>query len=231
MHNDALLCFIFHHHMWPYHDMGLIFADSWRKLLNLGDLGIKLDRNLKFNSHCRHVSNKISKSTGILYKLSNYLSKKTLTAIYYSLIYPYLYYCNLVWGKTFANHLYNIVKLQKRAVRIISQAPFLSHSEPLFKDLNILMLSDIHKYQALIYMHKHHDELFQDFSNQGYSTRKSANIRSTFRRIVLSRRSISCIGPGLWNSLPPPLKSVRKIGNFKYQLKKFLVEKYSSIWV
>ena len=51
-------------------------------------LGVKLDHNLKFNSHCRHVSNKISKSTGILYKLSNYLPKNTLASIYYSLIYP-----------------------------------------------------------------------------------------------------------------------------------------------
>ena len=191
-------------------------------------LGVKLDHNLKFNSHCRHVSNKISKSTGILYKLSNYLPKNTLTSIYYSLIYPYLNYCNLVWGNTFANHLYKISKLQKRAVRIICQAPFRSHSEPLFKSLNILTLADVHKYQVLIYMYKHHSATFQDFSNHGYSTRNRTNLRSSFRRTVLSRRSISCIGPSFWNALPAPLKNARKIDNFKFLLKRFITNNYNS---
>ena len=191
-------------------------------------LGVKLDHNLKFDSHCRHVSNKISKSIGILYKLSNYLSKNTLVSIYYSLVYPYLYYCNIVWGNTFANHLYHIVKLQKRAVRILCQAPFLSHSEPLFKNLKILTLTDVHKYQVLIYMYKHHDVLFENFSNHGYSTRNTSNIRSAFRRTVLSRRSIRCIGPNYWNNIPISLKCLGKIENFKYRLKIFFVSNYSA---
>ena len=107
---------------------------------------------------------------------------------------------NLVWENTFTNHLYNISKLQKHAVRIICQAPFRSHSEPLFKSLNILTLADVHKYQVLIYMYKHHSATFQDFSNHGYSTRNRTNLRSSFRRKVLSRRSISCIGPSFWTA-------------------------------
>ena len=115
--------------------------------------------------------------------------------MYYSLIYPYLHYCNIVWGNNFDCYLYPLETLQKRAVRNICHAIFLAHSEPLFKNSNLLTLRDIHKYLVLIYMYKNHSNGFVQFSSHGYSTRNASNVRSSYKRLLLSRRSFSRVGP------------------------------------
>ena len=170
------------------------------------------------------MSNKISKNIGILYKLSSYVPKPTLRSVYFSLIYPYLNYCNIVSGNTFAIHLYPIIKYQKRAVRIICKAPYLAHTDPLFYELKLLKLCDIHKYQVLVYVFKN-SNLFSS-STHNYSTRNFSNLRSQFRRTVLTSRSLSYLGPKYWNSLDPSLKCTDKLVTFKNNVKSKLISLY-----
>ena len=54
-----------------------------------------------------------------MYKLRNYVSKKILLMIYYSLIYPFLIYAVPVWGTANKVHLKKIHILQKKVVRLI----------------------------------------------------------------------------------------------------------------
>ena len=68
-------------------------------------LGVDFDCHLKFNFHIKNISNKISKSVGIIYRLRNFLGKQSLFDLYFSFIYPYPTHCNLMWGGTYACHL------------------------------------------------------------------------------------------------------------------------------
>ena len=71
--------------------------------------------------------------------------------LYYSLIYPFLSYGVHVWGLTFPSFLTQLFIIQKKAIRILSFSEPKSHSEPLFKSLNLLklMMSLNHKYSHL----------------------------------------------------------------------------------
>ena len=191
-------------------------------------LGVKIDNNLKFNSHSQFICNKIAKNIGILYKLSNYVPRKILRSVYFSIIYPYLNYCILIWGNTYYVHLYPIAMLQKRAVRILSGAQFLSHTEPLFKRLGLLKLEDIFKHQALIYVYKNPD-MFSNYSYHGYNTRNILNFQSEFRRTVLTSRSVLCFGPNLWNNLPNAVKSSETLSKFKFDVKNLFLTQYASV--
>ena len=51
-------------------------------------LGIMVDQHLSWSNHINYISKKVSKPIGILPKIQNYLDKKTLKSLYYSLIYP-----------------------------------------------------------------------------------------------------------------------------------------------
>ena len=55
-------------------------------------------------------------------------------------MYPYLNYAAEVWADTSATHLSAVVKLQKKAIRIINHSQRLEHTRPLFTKLNILRL-------------------------------------------------------------------------------------------
>ena len=98
-------------------------------------------------SRTSHIASKISKSVGIILRSSLYLFKSSLKTLYYGLVYPYLQYCNVVWASTYQSNLNRIVILQKRIVRIISKVKFDSHTDPLYKELNILKFHDICNYR------------------------------------------------------------------------------------
>ena len=101
-------------------------------------LWVFMDENLNRKSEISHVANKVSKSIGILRKSSFYLSTKTLRASYFSLVYPYFFYCNLVWASTYRTNLIRLEILQKRLIRTIAKTPFDAHTDQIFQNLGIL---------------------------------------------------------------------------------------------
>ena len=107
-------------------------------------LGVVLDNNLTWKSHISSLAVKISKSIGIIFRSSFYLSTPSLRMLYNVMILPYLNYCNLVWGSTYKANLQRIVILQKRVIRIVNKAYYNAHTEPIFKKLNLLKFQDIH---------------------------------------------------------------------------------------
>ena len=86
---------------------------------------------------------KIAWVIGILRKLKRIFPRHILRLIYNSLIHPHLLYGLNLWG--FKQK--RITVLQKKAVRIIAFRPYISHSTSAFKELQILMLKDLHYMQ------------------------------------------------------------------------------------
>ena len=54
---------------------------------------------------------------------------------------PYLSYGLVAWGQAAKTHLEKLLRLQKRAVRLISFAPFRSHAVPYFLHSNIMPIT------------------------------------------------------------------------------------------
>ena len=75
-------------------------------------LGVLIDQHLSWKPHIDFVSKKISKSVGIIVKAHFYLSSQTLMILYYSLVYPFLTYCNVAWSSTYCSNLNCIYLLQ-----------------------------------------------------------------------------------------------------------------------
>ena len=70
--------------------------------------------------------------------------------LYNSLILPHLQYAILCWG--FKNS--RLFKLQKRAIRIITCSKYNAHTDPLFKKMNLLKISDLYNISLLKFFHK-----------------------------------------------------------------------------
>jgi len=106
-------------------------------------LGVVLDEHLTWKPHISQVAEKISKSIGVISRARFFLPKPCLKTLYYCLLYPYLHYCIIVWGSTYKTNLHRLVSLQKRVIRIISKSTFDFNSDPIFKELGLLKLSDV----------------------------------------------------------------------------------------
>ena len=189
-------------------------------------LGTVLDSKLNFSKHITHILGKISRNTGILYRIKDQLPIKARINFYYSFIYPYLIYSVPVWGGTNLVHLNPIVLQQKRAIRIIAGAGYRDHTNPLFQRFDILKIADIYKFHILLLTHK--KKLAGEFPPiHSLNTRNQSQlINPAFQRLTLTQHSVFYSGPNLWNSLPQDLKSISSIPNFKQKLKKYLIDAY-----
>ena len=110
---------------------------------NFNFLGVIIDKNLIWKNHLNKVSNKIVRIIGIMNKLKFTLPQNILINIYNSLIIPHINYCILLWGSENSR----VSKLQKRAVQIIRKESRLSHTDPIYKELNLLKINDIYRLQ------------------------------------------------------------------------------------
>ena len=114
-----------------------------------------IDEHLSWKYHISNVANKISKSIGIIYKASFFLPKSSLRTLYYSLIYPHLIYCNIVWASSYKSKRNRIQILQKRIVRIVNKTWFLEQTSRLFRQCKILKIIDISSLQMGQFMYSY----------------------------------------------------------------------------
>ena len=198
-------------------------------------LGVILDETLSWKSHISHVANKISKSIGIIFRSSFYLLDISLRILYYSIIYPYLEYCNFVWASTYSSNLCRIVLLQKRAIRILNKSEFHAHTDPLFKKINILKFEDIRLLQLGQFMYCHKNSLLPKSFNSmfvlnnqvhTYDTRHSKAFHVPLCRTNIKQFCVRFQGPKLFNYLPLELVNSTSLISFKRNLKAFFFFKY-----
>ena len=61
-------------------------------------LGVILHSHMTWNKQISHISMKIARSIGILYRLRNVYAESVLVTLYNTLILPHFHYCLLLWG-------------------------------------------------------------------------------------------------------------------------------------
>jgi retron-type reverse transcriptase len=87
-------------------------------------LGIILDECLTWNNHSIQIANLVSKYSGILYRLKQFLNCDVLFSLYQTLVIPHIMYCNLIWADRNNCTLDNIHRKQKRIIRFVYQFSF-----------------------------------------------------------------------------------------------------------
>ena len=117
-------------------------------------LGLHIDEDLSWKTHISYLNTILSRNTGILNKLKQFFPDHILNSIYSTLISPYLSYGILAWGNTTHLLLDSLFRIQKRAIRIINHAEYLSHTNHLFHQNKILTLPDLFYYNLGIFMYK-----------------------------------------------------------------------------
>ena len=122
-------------------------------------LGVYLDEHLTWKYHINFVCKQIAKSIGILSTTRFYLSCKNKLMLYYTLIYPYINYCNSTWSSTYVSNLNRIYYLLKRAVRAITNSKYRVDTAPLFSNLEVLDIFQVNTLDTAKFMFRYHNNL------------------------------------------------------------------------
>ena len=170
-------------------------------------LGVIIDNKLSWSEHTKHVIQKVSKGIGIIIKARKHFNQETLKNLYNTMVLPYISYCIHVWGKAAITHINKIYILQKKIVRIIKGVPPRTHSKPLFDQLKIMSIYQVHEYNIGVFMyklyHKQLPPLFNMFERtteiHNYLTRQHDSFYINYVPTVRSQKTIKITGPKLWN--------------------------------
>ena len=111
-------------------------------------LGVLPDSNLSWKSHITEFSKKLSRTVGLFYKIKYYEPLETLKLLYHGIFYPFISYGIQVWGLTCKSYLDPVSVLQKKTLKAITFNDIRSPSTPIFCDLDLLTLCDIHYLQV-----------------------------------------------------------------------------------
>ena len=128
--------------------------------------------------------------------------------MYYTLIYPYLNYCVIVWRHTKKVHANYLHLIQNRIVRIITGISYLAYTNELFYKTQILKIQDLSKFSLAIYGYKLHMNDNLQLTEHNYNTRTPSHCGApTFQRLTKSQKSLSFMGPQVWNSFPLDIRN------------------------
>ena len=181
------------------------------------------------------VSRTISRNTSAINKLKHYIPYRILHTLYCTLVLPYLSYGILIWGNTCKSYLDKLVKLQKWAIRTISNSHYRSHTAPLFPKSNLLNVVDMYTLELGAFMYRFFicdlPVAFNDYFRKrtdihNYPTRHANDFQLTNNKKSFSDQGIRTMGPILWNSLPKTIKETNSVKHFRLKLKMHLIQKY-----
>ena len=196
-------------------------------------VGVMLDQTLSWNHHIQMVKNKLAKSLGILKLANKTLPKSIIKSLYFSFIYPHLVYCVEVWGNAADVHISQLLKMQKRCIRLIKSVPQRTESAPLFKELGILNIYDIYRLYAICFMFKFIKSLLPGIFDTMFTRNISVALRRTrqINKLKIPRmksslymKSIKYQGVIVWNDISDKIDHKCSYHSFKQRVKKFLFQ-------
>ena len=203
-------------------------------------LGINIDCHLLWEKHCQEVSNRVSRTAGILGRLKHTLPLSALRTIYDSLFMSHIQYGLEIWGgNNTSKGKGRLQSIQKKAIRHISKAHFNAHTEPRMKNLGYLKIEDQYFLQCAKLVHDMinkncpqnlHDTLNLSCDSHTYSLRSVANnpleLRENLTNKPQIRKGFTHMAPKVWNNIPDNIKAIKNRDNFKNKLKDHILEGY-----
>ena len=107
--------------------------------------GLTINEFMNWISYPSKIANKISRTLGIMNRLKRYLPLSAMKLMYDYLVLSHLQFRITCWG--FERE--RILRLQKRALQIMMNSKYNAHTDPLFKDLEMLKVKVIFDVQCL----------------------------------------------------------------------------------
>ena len=196
------------------------------------DIGVTIDKDLKFRVHMGDKINKANSIMGIIRRTFTYLDEQTFLKLYKALVRPHLEYGNVIWSPSFKKDIKSIENVQKRATKQIPGLRDLSYQERLEKlKLPTLVyrrargdmievykiLSDIYDNRVSKFLSLHSERVHEQRRGLRGHTKKLFKERS---RLDVRKNFFSNRVTELWNSLPEAVVSAPSLNSFKNRLDK-----------
>ena len=187
-------------------------------------LGVFVDQNLTWSDHIRHLSKQITSSVWLLSKVRK-LSQEYRIIFYKSYIQAHIDFCNIGWGSSSETNKQKILRLQKKARRVILDYNVKDSSQAIdtFKILSIYDRLYLRKVKCMCKAYQH---ITPDYISEQFTLRNNVNTSVHLRsvsaccfippkpRTEYYKHSFIYSGCLVWNSLPADIKRAESLNTF-----------------
>ena len=208
--------------------------ESLNMISNDKILGVYVDNNLTWTDHIKHLTKKIASNIWLLSKIKKFLPQAHRVQFYKSYIQPHIDFCNIVWGSSSESNKLKILKLQKRACRIILDYNVADFTDAM-KSLKIMTIYDRLYLRKAKVMFKVYNNTTPGYISENFKLRNDVNtsihLRSSSAGCFIPpkpkteyfKHSLRYSGCLVWNSLPVEVKNAPTIDTFHNRCLKWLV--------
>ena len=183
-------------------------------------LGIWVDSNLTWENHIQHLTEKLCRLCYAFRVLAKISPIELLKVVYFGYVHSIISYGIIAWGSSSKST--QVLKLQKRILKIIKQVPIQTKSKQIFRELEVLPVPCIYILESVCFIHQNLNSFKTNSDYHKYDTRTSCNIHLNYHRLTRSLNSLSHKVCTLYNKLP---QHTKKYNNklFKKEVKKILL--------
>lgn len=112
-------------------------------------LGLNINNKLTWNNHIQKISEKISPILGAIKRCAHMLNIKSKYLLYNSFIEPHIRYLIVCWGNAPRYILDKLQRVQNKAIKQIFSFEYMTPSETLYKQTNILNIEQLKMYEQI----------------------------------------------------------------------------------
>ena len=187
-------------------------------------LGFNLDQTLNFRMHVNTVIQVVSRKMYVFGKLRQFMSDKSASDVYKSMILPYFDYCDIIYSQTAAECLDKLQRLQNRGIRICLRSDPRSNVVAIHRSIKIPYLADRRELHLIVHMSSKRN-CTDLINNRDVRTWLHDGLLFLLPKPRLNalRRSVGYAGAMLWNALPMELRAVDDPIVCKTLLKRILI--------
>lgn len=185
------------------------------------DLGIIVDKELKFHEQTAAAVKKANQVLGIIKKTIYTKSKNTIPLLYMSLVRPHLEYANAAWGPHYKMDQQKIEKVQRRATKLIEDIKHLSYQDRL-RNLNMPSLQHRRLRGDIIETYKIVTGLYDVDKETFFKPARQLGTRGHCHKLYkqhagsfLKQKSFGNRVVNEWNQLPKHVVEAKSVNTFK----------------
>ena len=190
------------------------------------DLGITIDKQLKFQAHIGIQVKKANQILGIIRRSFTYIDEEMFSVLYKSLVRPHLEYGSSVWSVIYKKDAIQLENVQRRATKMVPNIRNLTYSNRLkhlglptlqyrrlrtdiiqtfkiIKDIDIVDKNKVFPPNRASVTRGHQEKIYKKYS------------RTNIRKFCFTQRIVDT-----WNSLPREVISATSINSFKNKINK-----------
>ena len=201
--------------------------------LTSGDkiLGVNINENLKWDNHIKFLRKKISSNLWLLSRIKTFIPLNYKILFYKAYIQPHLDYCSIIWGSTKQSNIQVLLRLQRRACRIIlgEQYTTLNDALKLINSLNIENRISLQRAKFMYRVSKNTvPSYIQNMFNYNLNRPnclRSSNITDFIipkPKTELFKGSMSYSGAKVWNTIPNDIRECDSIKSFTFNYTKWI---------